>query len=82
MKENKIIYSGQGLRWQLAQWSKSKRAELGMGQKEFGKLCGLPGSSIGRLETARHYISLFTLEKIAKGIQADSITFLFNHAKK
>ena len=82
MKENKIIYAGQGLRWQFAEWSKRKRAELGLTQKQFGKVCGLPGSSIGRLEGGKHYISLFTLEKIAKGMQADSITFLFNHAKK
>lgn len=60
---------GIDLKVQLIQELIKARKEKGLTQKELGKLCGLPLSSIARLENGIYSPSLETISKVLRALE-------------
>lgn len=59
------------LRQSLADVVRSRRAELGLSQRELSKRAGVADATISKLETSQLSPSLETLAKVATGLEMD-----------
>lgn len=59
------------LPYQVVKGLIERRRDLNLSQEELADRLGMKQSSIARIESGRHSLSLATLEKIAKGLDAE-----------